>query len=415
MKILFVVKSKSIETLGSQYLAAVTKQAGHEAKIVALDEAVASAKSWMPDVIGFSVMTGDLGAVSSLSERIKDFWPKRIKIPIIIVGGPDPTFFPQGYEWADHVVRGEGENWLAEFLGGNPNTFSNINDFPWPDRIDFPDMKIRDFLASRGCVNACNYCYNESFFNLFPEIPRLRMRDPQDVVTEVESVRPQFAYFQDSVFGVSLKWLREFSWQYESRLRIPFHVHLRPDQVNEEKIQLLSDAGCVSVKMALETASSRLRKLINRGKTNNEHVYIAARLLKKEKIALILQNILGLPTATIENDLETLEANIRSRPAYAWTSIFQPYPETGLAKICEQKGLYSGDYSEIGDNFFDKSILNVSDEYKEHVSCLQRVFAFCVEMQVMPKVSDLTWERLPKFIHSVMRAVGDRRMFPGII
>lgn len=158
-----------------------------------------------------------------------------------------------------------------------------------------------------------------------------------------------------------------------------------------------------------------MRKLINRGKTNNEHVYIAARLLKKEKIALILQNILGLPTATIENDLETLEANIRSRPAYAWTSIFQPYPETGLAKICEQKGLYSGDYSEIGDNFFDKSILNVSDEYKEHVSCLQRVFAFCVEMQVMPKVSDLTWERLPKFIHSVMRAVGDRRMFPGII
>jgi hypothetical protein len=168
------------------------------------------------------------------------------------------------------------------------------------------------------------------------------------------------------------------------------------------------------VKIALETASDKLRVLINRGNTNNEDVYAAAKTLKRAKIALILQNILGLPTSTIEDDLATLEVNIKSRPAYAWSSIFTPYPETGLAKICEEQGFYDGDYSDLGDNFFDGTVLNFSAEYKEQVACLQRIFAFCAEMQVMPKIEDLTWKRLPKFIHNAMRKVGDERMFPGV-
>jgi hypothetical protein len=164
----------------------------------------------------------------------------------------------------------------------------------------------------------------------------------------------------------------------------------------------------------LETASERLRKLINRGVQKNEDVYVASMLLNKWNIALILQNIIGLPTATIEDDLETLEVNVKCQPSYSWVSIFQPYPLTDLAKYCEQEGIYSGDYGEIGDSFFDKSVLNISELHKEQLACLQRIFAFCVEMQIMPAIEDLTWEKLPKFIHTAMRKVGDRRMFPGI-
>jgi len=185
--------------------------------------------------------------------------------------------------------------------------------------------------------------------------------------------------------------------------------------VTQERVQLLADAGCVSVKIALETSSSRLRKLINRGHTSDEDVYIASRLLRKEKIALILQNMVGIPSATIEDDLETLEVNLKCRPAYAWVSIYQPYPATPLADFCEKEGYSDGDYSKIGDNFFDESVLNLTDEHKMQVACLQRIFAFAVEMQVMPEISDLTWERLPKFVHASMRKAGDRRMFPGVL
>jgi histone acetyltransferase (RNA polymerase elongator complex component) len=246
---------------------------------------------------------------------------------------------------------------------------------------------------------------------MFPELPKLRVRSATDVVNEIASTKPKFVYFQDSTFGLSHGWLREFAGLYYSKVGVPYHVHMRPNQVTEERAQLLSGSGCVSMKMALETASDRLRKLINRGNSTNEDAIRASKILRREGIACILQNILGLPSSTIEDDLHTLEINIQCQPAYSWSSIFQPYPMTELAILCEQKGWYTGDYSEIHDNFFDGSLLNFTEEHKEQIVCLQRIFAFCVEMQVMPAIKDLTYTNLPKFIHDSMRKLGDRRMF----
>ena len=410
MKVLLVVKSKAIETLGVMYLAAVVKKAGHECKITDIADAPLVSTVWYPDLIGYSIMTGDRGKFKALNEDIK----KSIYFTSI-AGGADVTFFPKGYEWADHVVRGEGENWLAGFLGSDIR-YADINSIPWPDRADFPGMKIRDFIASRGCANSCSYCYNSAWNKMFPDIAKVRTRDVKDVIAELSSIQDaEFFYAQDSCFAPDIKWMRAFSAQYKRKIYVPYHVHLRPNQVTEERVLLLHDSNCVSVKIALETASDRLRKLINRGTQKNEDAYLAARILKKWGVALILQNMIGIPTATIEDDLHTLEVNIKCRPAYAWVSIFQPYPATPLAKYCEKEGLYTGNYSEIGDTFFDKSVLNFDDVHKEQIACLQRIFAFCVEMQVMPTVEDLTWERLPKFIHNAMRKVGDRRMFPGIL
>ena len=416
MRILFVVKSKTIETLGVQYLAAVVKQAGHEAKIVEIEDAIHHARLLQPDIIGFSVMTGSQERVIKVAGAIKNLWPKGKKKPMIIVGGPHATFFPKDFEDdpnIDMIIPGEAEQAIADLLESGIK-YGGINSLPWPDRTDFQGHVIRDFIASRGCTNACNYCYNEAWSRLFPALRKVRTRHAKDVVEEVRSTNPEFVYFQDSTFGINTTWLREFSQHYRRYVNAPYHVHMRPDQITPERVLLLHDSNCVSMKTALETASGRLRKLINRGNTNNADMYAAAKLLKKWGIALIMQNILGLPTATIEDDLETLEVNIKCKPAYAWSSIFQPYPATKLALFCEGNKLYTGDYSEIGDNFFDKSVLNISPEQKEQVACLQRIFAFCVEMQIMPKIEDLTWERLPKFIHNAMRRIGDDRMFPSI-
>jgi anaerobic magnesium-protoporphyrin IX monomethyl ester cyclase len=416
MKILLVVKSKTIETLGPMYLQAVIKQCGHECKIVDINDAPLTAIVWHPKVIGYSIMTGDREKFMVINAEIKT----QINFTSI-VGGPDPTFFPQGYEWADHVVRGEGESWIANFLALRRikiDVYSSINPSlpsPHPDRTDFPNMLIRDFITSRGCPFDCAYCYNEKWAALYPGVPRVHTRSVDDVIAEVKSVGGAFNYFQDSCFGLNRKWLLEFCDKYWVAIKTPFHCHLRPSQVDIEMASHLAMAGCYSVRFALETASDKLRKLINREHTSNEETYEASRLCRKYSIRFMVQNILGLPESTIEDDLSTLEVNIKSRPDYAWCSIFQPYPGTALADYCKQKGIYSGDFSELSDSFFDKSVLNFPSEQKEQMECLQRVFALAVETSTMPKIEELTYEQFPKLVHRLMRRQGDKRLYAGII
>jgi radical SAM superfamily enzyme YgiQ (UPF0313 family) len=271
------------------------------------------------------------------------------------------------------------------------------------------------FYANKVLVHNCSYCYNDRWASMFPDVPRVRTRSVKDVIAEINSVSPEFVYFQDSCFSVSMKWLQDFSRQYRTQINIPFHCHLRPNQVNEERVQLLSDAGCMSVRIALESASPKLRKILNRGKMDLDVVRKAVRLLKTWNIKVMIQSMLAVPTSTIQDDLDNLEFNIRCHPSYAWCSIFAPYPGTALGEQCVQKGWFKGNYESISDSFFDRSVLEFSEEYKEQTYYLQKVFALCVETEVMPEVEELTKENFPKLIHRIMRKLGDRRLYGGII
>jgi radical SAM superfamily enzyme YgiQ (UPF0313 family) len=417
MKVLLVCKSKVMENLGVMYLASVVKKAGHEAKIVSLLESVRTAKEWNPDIIGYSIMTGDEKKFEMANGMMKNLWSKR-KRPVSIVGGPDPCFFPQGYEWADHIVRGEGENWMADFLASKrpkADAYPDIDSIPWPDRTDFPGMRIRDFIASRGCPNKCRYCFNDQWATMFPDIPRVRSRSADDVIAEIKSTNPKYVYFQDSCFAVSTTWLKEFSKKYSSQIKTPFQCHMRPNQITEERVKLLANCNCMSIRIALESASSRLRVLLGRSKITIADVRLATGLLKKKGIKVMLQNMIGLPDGTIEDDLETLSVNIRCKPTYAWVSIFQPYPGTEMGKFCEQEGWFDGNYSEITDSFFDTSVLNFTPEYVEQLECLQKIFDLCVQTEYLPEARELTHTNFPKLVHKIMRRLGDKKLYGGVI
>jgi len=408
MKILLICKSKQMEVLGLMYLAAVIKQCGHECKITDLNNSLATFFDYNPDMVGYSIMTGSQNDFKKIDNMIK----KHSSVTTF-AGGPHVSFFTDdpALKGIDNLVVGESEQYFADILQSNIR-YENINSLPWPDRTDFPDMKIRDFISSRGCSWSCNYCYNETWAKMHPQFDRVRIRDPKDVCKEIEKVNPEFAYFQDSCFAIKLDWLEKFNEHY---CNIPYHCHLRPKQVNEERVKLLYDSNCASIRMALESASDRLRRLMNRPKLDTNNVLNASKLLKKNEIKFMIQNILAIPTSTIEDDLDTLEFNIRCQPDYAWSSIFAPYPGTVLGDMCIKNKWFNGKYADISDSFFNKSVLNFSEQYKEQVYVLQKIFALCVETQYLPKPNELYEDNLPKLIHTAMRKLGDSRMYRGIL
>lgn len=400
-----------IETLGTMYLAAVAKEAGHSCHIIELNKAYEFAHKFEPRIIGYSILTGDQQKFKELNHQLKenlDF--------ISIAGNCHPTFFPEDFknkdQW-DYVVQGEAEQWFANFLETGIK-YETLDDLPFPDRSSFPNQPIRDFITTRSCPYSCNYCYNKRWKTMFPENRKMRYRSVENVISELIAVKSKFNYFQDSCFGVDMDWLAEFCEAYAKYVKTPFHCHLRPVQVTEERIWYLKSAGCASLRMALETASPYLREIIGRPQTSNQEAIDASHILKKHDIKFMIQNILALPKADINMDLYTLAINMTCRPDYAWASIFSPFPGTDLGDRCKEEGWYTGDYSDITDCFFDKSILNFDEQYKEQTYVLQKIFALAVESQTMPRIEELTVANMPQFIHRAMRRIGDNRLYKGV-
>lgn len=393
MKFLFINKPFKIECLGIMYLSSAIKSRGHSTKLVLtttnLEEKI---KNYNPDFIGYSIMTGDQDFYEGINKRLKkkfDFFS--------IAGGPHPTFFPEMFKKSsfDAFCMGEGEETITDIINnpqrkvyGVKQLIEPLDKIVFPDReLVFNDPKIREgpikhFIASRGCQFNCSYCFNESYSKLYKgKGKRVRFRLVDNLLDEVVDVVKQsptrFVYFQDDTFILDKDWVREFSTKYKERIGLPFHCHTRANLVTEDLVNDLKSAGCYSVHVAAEAGSEKIRKEILNRNMSDDQIYNAMRLLKGAGIKTMLQNILGLPFTTLEDDLKTLELNIKCQPDYAWASIFQPYPKTTLGERCVKEGLYTGNFSDLKNNFFDESPLNIP--HTNELKHLQKMFAILVK------------------------------------
>jgi len=370
------------------YLASSIKEIGKVDLALTSENLEKKVGGYNPDFVGYSIMTGDQNFYNNINKKLKkdfDFFS--------IVGGPHPTFFPEMFKKSsfDALCIGEGEKTLKDILEkpekkiyGVQNLIKNLDDISFPDRelVSKYPSPIKHFIASRGCLFFCSYCFNQSYSELYKgKGKRVRFRSVDNLLNEVEQVIKQsptkFIYLQDDTFILNKEWIKEFSEKYRERINLPFHCHTRANLVTDEIVKDLKNAGCYGVHIAAESGNEKIRrKVLNRNMTN-EQIFNAMKLFKKYGIKTMLQNILGLPFSSLKNDFETLELNIKCQPDYAWASIFQPYPKTELGERCIKEGIYTGDFSDLNNNFFDYSPLNI--ENKNEIANLQKLFAVAVK------------------------------------
>ncbi|MBD3277640.1 MAG: radical SAM protein, partial [Candidatus Aegiribacteria sp.] len=296
MKIFFLVHDLITVPLGVSYISSVVREYGHDVSAGVLNEKnlIARAKAFRPDVVAFGCTTGFhskyLEAVLKIRESLDT---------VVVMGGAHPTFFPEVLEnnpCLDFVVRGEAETAFPQLLealegrrelqevgnirfrnGGkvvqNPllPLEEDLDAIPFPDRqllshfVQSSNKKAQFLITGRGCPYNCSYCFNHSYNELYSGLgKRCRRRSVDNVLEEIEELRKindqlQMIVFQDDVFILDRNWVLEFCEQYKERGGLPFHCHLRANLVDDDITRKLSEAGCVSVKMAIESASDRLR------------------------------------------------------------------------------------------------------------------------------------------------------------
>jgi len=393
--------------LGVQYLLAVLKSRGHDARLffdnslsrnylaqdlfvapllsISEDDVCRGLLELEPEVACFSLFTYFYRDTMSLIRRLKHWAPE---LPIIC-GGVHATIVPEiviENPEVDFVVVGEAEASLPILIAAIEDTsVGAVKSLPagampgvWNvsngavvnrgvspvitdlDTIAFPDKRqhvaenpslavMYTMVASRGCFGQCTYCNSATLNRIYHEqgIRYYRVRSVENVIEEirlaVQEFHPRHIEFYDDCFGAKRSWLRDFCARYKSEIGLPFGIQTAPTVHDEESIELLADAGCVCLEFGLQSANPDVRRYCLNRKESNEAVKRLIRKALDLGIFIELDLILNLPGETREHIQQAIEFVRETRPQLVHAGFLQYFPRTPIVKTAIEQGVISAD------------------------------------------------------------------------
>ena len=369
------------EPLGLAYIAAAARKDGHDVEI--LDAPVQNftpemiaqkAKDDKFDLVGITGLTPAFGRVKATMEALKIISPDTITV----IGGPHSSILPEETMKqldADFIVIGEGENTIRELLTTieSKGDFHNVKGIcfkengiiiktpsrPFEKDIDNLPLPARDLLpmekyfltatrtnrsgfcgtviVSRGCPFNCSFC-SHTFGRTF------RHHSPARIISEIEELITQYKATQINLEADTLTIDKKFlSALCDSLIENNIHKKVkwtcesRADTIDEDILKKMKAAGCWQISLGVESGVDRLLNVLNKGETT-EQILRASQLIKKSGISIRGFFMLGIPTETKEDSLETIEFAKKIDPDWAQFTLTIPYPGTPMYDKLKQNG-----------------------------------------------------------------------------
>jgi radical SAM superfamily enzyme YgiQ (UPF0313 family) len=305
-------------------------------------------KEFSPKYVGISMHTGTYRSCLIIAKKIKEILPE-VKI---ILGGPHPSILPEEclrHEFIDFIAIGEGEETLLELIEDKPHPdilglgfksggiskinpkrpfIENLDLLPFPDRINiFPkpkDEELDSIITSRGCPFACTFCASKKIWG-----QKTRFRSIDDVFKEIMVMYDQFGikrlHFKDDTFVLNKKRILDLCNRItDAGLKIKWTCDTRVDNLDEATLRLMKNAGCVRLKIGVDSGSDKILKKVKKGITTDQ-IKRGVDLIKKVGIKFTVYLLIGFPGETEEDIRETLEVARKLDANYNSLSIVAPY------------------------------------------------------------------------------------------
>lgn len=360
--------------LGISYIAAVLEQNKIDVKII---DASAMEMDWdqlekeiekiSPDVVAITALTPTIEQALQSARIAKNILPEST----VILGGYHPTFTFKELlknDFLDVIIIGEGEYTMLELIqalesGSELHQVNGIatRDFVTPprkiiedlDNLPFParhllpmdQYKILNIklptgtmISGRGCPYQCSFCSSAAMHG-----KKLRMRSAKNVVDEMEHLsndhHTKMIAFMDDTFTVNKKRVEEICDEIKKRnLDVFWGCTTRVDTLSHRMLQKMSDSGCITLFMGVESADQQILDNVNKKITINK-VKNAFELARNYDIRTIASVVLGMPGDSKENILKTIKFVKNLNPNYAIFSLATPYPGTSFYKQAVSENL----------------------------------------------------------------------------
>jgi len=317
----------------------------------------------------------------------------------------------------DAVCIGEGENCFPELLDRlqKAEAFHDVEGFWFKapdgtfirrevapptdlDSIPFPDLsgidhrhfyspmggnvyKMTFVEGQRGCPRRCTYCCNQLFLDAYRKHIKtyLRKKSIARLIDELEHLKNNYGFnffqFTDDDFTLrSVEELHLFKKLYLERVGVPFWCQAEANNITDEKIRIMREAGCVSISVGIETGSERILSEVYKRRTSRDATIKAFRIMHKYGIRTSGNIIVGVPYEARSDIFSTIELARRCHAKSLNVNVFAPYRGTELRRLCVEKGYLDPEFIRDG-RLSWQPVLKMPQITNEEIMGLVRTFA----------------------------------------
>ncbi|TRZ53937.1 MAG: radical SAM protein [Dehalococcoidia bacterium] len=423
-------------------------------------------EQFRPDVIGVSIVEDTSRVSFDLASIVKKRYPG-IKI---VFGGVFCLANPEAvikHPAVDIVCIAEGEVALPELLH-NLEGGENITDIQglWMkredntivknpvappidlDKLPFLDLSFIDdrhfyapmaghvykmvyFASQRGCPRKCTYCSNQLFLNTYKKYIReylgRKMSIPRfidNLVYLKENYDINFFQIIDDDFMLrSLEDIKHFHALYKERVDLPFWVQVEANNVTDEKVYYLKDAGCIAASIGIESGNDFIIQKVYNRPTSREATISAFKIMHKYGIRTSGNIIVGVPHEGRKEIFDSIDLVRKSQPRALNVNVYMPFYGTKLRDYCIEKGYLDKDF--IHDGLMpEKPVLDMPQITKNEIEGLVRTFSLYAVLpkkywpmikkcEVFTKESDEIFTYLEELYWSIVKKRGMDYDVPG--
>ncbi|MDR0554438.1 MAG: B12-binding domain-containing radical SAM protein [Treponema sp.] len=285
-----------------------------------------------PEILGISVSIWNHRQTLELLAALEEAWGRGVPKPVVVLGGPEVSFLPEGAELfrhADWVIRGEGERAFRELCGrllrgGSCGAGEEPRPADGPRFIDAAPLPLEDIRsayhyyreedlrrklvyveASRGCPYSCEFCLSPAERRLSGGGTAPREFPLEPFLAEMDSLIRRGARnfkFLDRTFNFHPRRARAIMEFFLERIlaereRLCVHFEMVPSRFPEEIREIIPrfPPGSLRLEIGVQTfnpeTAARIRRPLDEATTGRTLEFLA----RNTHAILHVDLIAGLP------------------------------------------------------------------------------------------------------------------------
>jgi len=305
------------------------------------------------DFVGVSTLTPAANRAYTIGRRLQELGCRGR----LVIGGSHVTFFPEeALQYYPCVVRGEGENVIAQLVEDTHKPEGVIDGPPVEDMdsLPTPDLRLvhdyeslwkpclfRDFyevplMTQRGCPYNCRYCSVSQMFG-----HRIRQRSVEKVVEDVRFYYDQgyrSLFWFDDNFTVDhqrtcqlLERIKDMGlrWDAECRIDFPWLDPARRTKLDTRMLKLVKQSGGHTAYVGYETLDEKTAEQWHKGYGGStpliERMEEDTRILQEYGMWVHAMFVIG-PQHRMDTWERTVDFCLRNKIPSIHFSLLTPFP-----------------------------------------------------------------------------------------